>query len=75
MTSGGTKDFTVGRAYKWLLISVVLLCFGCLIAGIILAGFWKQPTDQQKHAFDLLDWGFKSTLGAFLGLVGGKATS
>jgi hypothetical protein len=64
---------TSGRYYKGLLIAVIAIFVVCLAAYVALGMVFSTPTPGQLHTLDGLDSVVKSTLGAMLGLLGGKA--
>jgi hypothetical protein len=61
--------------YKFLLTTVVAMFATSVVALVVVACCWKQPTDLQTQVIGILDSVAKSTLGAILGLLGGKVAS
>jgi hypothetical protein len=60
--------------FKWLLIGVFALTVFCVIAEVILAAIWTDPTQLQTQVVNSIDTGWKGGLGALLGLLAGKLT-
>lgn len=62
--------------FKMILWFFFVLTAGCLIANVALAFSVNGPySDAQTNAAGLLDWGFKTGLGAVVGVISGKAAS
>jgi hypothetical protein len=47
---------------------------GSLALLVVLAGAWEHPTAVQMEVVDTLDFTVKVTVGAIVGLLGGKMT-
>ncbi len=62
--------------FKLLVILVGALCLVCLIVLAALASLAPEPmTKAQDHLMMASGWGFTTTLGALIGLLGGRAAS
>lgn len=63
-------------AHKIALWFFIVLTVGCLTADVALAFVTDgNYTTAQKQAVGLLDWGFKTGIGAIVGVLTGKASS
>jgi len=78
-TSSKSSDFkkNIGSSiplHKIALLFFFVLTIGCLIANVALAFYHDSTfTDAQQNAMGLLDWGYKTGIGAIIGVLTGKA--
>jgi hypothetical protein len=69
-----TSGAVVGPYYKVTLLAVIAIFILSLITYAALGVYLDSPTANAQKVFDVLDFVVKSTLGAILGLVGGKVS-
>ncbi len=63
------------RSAFCLLVLITAAVFaGSLALLVVLAGAWEHPTAVQMEVVDTLDFTVKVTVGAIVGLLGGKMT-
>lgn len=62
----------VGPNYRLLLVSVIVIFVVSLAVYVTLGIVVTHPSDTQLNVLGVLDFVVKSTLGAILGLLGGK---
>jgi hypothetical protein len=76
MTDGGGEDgateVVAGPWFSRILLAVIALMFICLFLWIGLAIAITAPTSGQATMIDGVSRGFTGSLGAILGLLGGK---
>jgi hypothetical protein len=75
MSDAPQQVLDTGGAHFKLVVIIVTIIFGLAIVAWGLLGILvAAPTASQTTVFDGLDWVVKLTLGALVGLLGGKAT-
>lgn len=63
-------------AHKIALLFFIVLTVGCLVANAALAFGTTEPySSVQDKVFEALDWGFKTGVGAIIGVLTGKASN
>jgi hypothetical protein len=66
------KQTAISSQFKLIFLSVLGLTVVLLVADVLLAHFWTQPTTSQLNVISTVDTVFKACIGAIIGLFGGK---
>jgi hypothetical protein len=69
---GDGPEVVAGPWFSRILVTVIALMFVCLALWVILAIAITDPTSGQSTMIDGVSRGFTGSLGAILGLLGGK---
>jgi len=68
------NKISVTSHFKLIFLSVLIISVLCLVGEILLSMYWDKPNPDQARLLYTLDFAFKAGFGAFIGLLGGKAS-